>query len=57
MFNELGLAYLDPDFLNKIKNIEELRKGSVKLDYNKNKKIEKKKLFVFEIFNKNKKIF
>ena len=43
MFNELGLGYLDPDFLNKIKNIEELRKGSVKLDYNKNKKIEKKK--------------
>ena len=49
MFNELGLAYLDPDFLYKIKNIEELRKGSVKL--------KKKNILVVEIFNKNKKIF
>jgi len=43
MFNDLGLAYLDPDFLNKIKNIKELRKGSIKLEFNKDKKNIKKK--------------
>ncbi len=45
MFHELGLAYIDPDFLNKIKNIEELRKGSIKIDKNniKNKINTKKK--------------
>ena len=45
MFHDLGLAYLDPDFLKKIKSVEEIRKGSLILDKdnNKNKNNIKKK--------------
>ena len=45
MFHDLGLAYLDPDFLKKIKSVEEIRKGSIIIDKNniKNKINTKKK--------------
>jgi hypothetical protein len=47
MFHDLGLAYLDPDFLKKIKSVEEIRKGSLILDKdnikNKNNNTKKKR--------------
>jgi hypothetical protein len=43
LFDDLGLGYLEPSFLETIKKNEEMRKGSLKLEKNENNINIKKK--------------